>query len=48
MAALITVGGGLPFDEGGKLDFKVDLQDPAPCSTGFIPPKEITGGHHTA
>src|SRR6201991_1319624 len=41
MAALITVGGGLPFDEGGKLDFKVDLQDPPPCSTGFIPPTEI-------
>ena len=29
MAALITVGGGLPADEGGKLDFKVDLGDPA-------------------
>jgi len=41
MAALITVGGGLPFDEGGKLDFKIDLQDPPPCSTGFIPPTEI-------
>src|SRR6185312_1383957 len=41
MAALITVGGGVPFDEGGKLDFKVDLQDPPPCSTGFIPPTEI-------
>jgi phospholipid/cholesterol/gamma-HCH transport system substrate-binding protein len=37
MAALITVGGGLPADEGGKLDFKVDLGDPPPCSTGFIP-----------
>ena len=41
MAALITVGGGVPADEGGKLDFKVDLQDPPPCSTGFIPPTEI-------
>ena len=41
MAALITVGGGVPADEGGKLDFKVDLQDPPPCSTGFIPPPEI-------
>jgi phospholipid/cholesterol/gamma-HCH transport system substrate-binding protein len=41
MAALITVGGGLPADEGGKLDFKVDLGDPAPCSTGFIPPPLI-------
>lgn len=41
MAALITVGGGLPPDEGGKLDFKVDLGDPPPCSTGFIPPPLI-------
>jgi len=41
MAALINVGGGVPADEGGKLDFKVDLQDPPPCSTGFIPPTEI-------
>jgi phospholipid/cholesterol/gamma-HCH transport system substrate-binding protein len=41
MAALLTVGGGLPADEGGKLDFKVDLGDPPPCSTGFIPPPLI-------
>ena len=41
MAALITVGGGLPADEGGKLDFKIDLGDPPPCSTGFIPPPLI-------
>ena len=41
MAALITVGGGVPADEGGKLDFKVDLGDPPPCSTGFIPPPLI-------
>jgi phospholipid/cholesterol/gamma-HCH transport system substrate-binding protein len=40
-AALLTVGGGLPADEGGKLDFKVDLGDPPPCSTGFIPPPLI-------
>jgi phospholipid/cholesterol/gamma-HCH transport system substrate-binding protein len=38
IAALLTVGGGLPSDEGGKLDFKIDLQDPPGCSTGFIPP----------
>jgi phospholipid/cholesterol/gamma-HCH transport system substrate-binding protein len=37
IAALLTVGGGLPFDEGAKLDFKIDLQDPPGCSTGFIP-----------
>ena len=41
MAALITVGGGLPADEGGKLDFKVDLGDPPPCLTGFVPPTQI-------
>src|SRR5689334_17448000 len=40
-SALLTVGGGLPADEGGKLDFKVDLGDPPPCSTGFIPPQLI-------
>ncbi len=41
LAALNTVGGGLPSDEGGKLDFKVDLGDPPPCSVGFIPPSQI-------
>lgn len=40
-AALLTVGGGLPADEGGKLDFKVNLGDAPPCSTGFIPPAMI-------
>ncbi|PRC59290.1 mammalian cell entry protein, partial [Mycobacterium sp. ITM-2017-0098] len=38
LAALNTVAGGVPTDEGGKLDFKIHLQDPPPCSTGFIPP----------
>jgi phospholipid/cholesterol/gamma-HCH transport system substrate-binding protein len=41
MSALITVGGGVPADEGGKLDFKLDLGDPPPCSTGFLPPQFI-------
>lgn len=41
LAALNTVGGGLPTDEGGKLDFKIDLGDPPPCSVGFIPPSQI-------
>jgi phospholipid/cholesterol/gamma-HCH transport system substrate-binding protein len=41
IAALITVAGGVPTDEGGKLDFKVDLGDPPPCSVGFIPPTQI-------
>ena len=41
MAALGTVAGGVPSDEGGKLDFKIHLQDPPPCTTGFIPPSQI-------
>ncbi len=41
LAALNTVAGGVPTDEGGKLDFKIHLQDPPPCSTGFIPPSQI-------
>src|SRR6476619_6327784 len=41
MAALSTVAGGVPADEGGKLDFKIHLQDPPPCTTGFIPPSLI-------
>ncbi|EKF22310.1 mce related family protein [Mycolicibacterium hassiacum DSM 44199] len=41
MAALLTVAGGVPADEGGKLDFKIDLQDPPPCLTGFLPPSEM-------
>ncbi|OBI70930.1 virulence factor Mce family protein [Mycobacterium sp. E740] len=41
MAALLTVGGGLPADEGGKLDFKIHLQDPPPCLTGFVPAAEM-------
>ena len=36
-AALLTVAGGVPADEGGKLDFKIDLGDPPPCTTGFLP-----------
>jgi phospholipid/cholesterol/gamma-HCH transport system substrate-binding protein len=41
LAALNTVAGGVPSDEGGKLDFKIDLGDPPPCSTGFLPPTQI-------
>jgi phospholipid/cholesterol/gamma-HCH transport system substrate-binding protein len=37
-AAITTAAGGAPQDEGAKLDFKLDLNDPAPCSTGFLPP----------
>ncbi|MCV7314410.1 MCE family protein [Mycolicibacillus parakoreensis] len=41
IAALITVAGGVPPDEGGKLDFKIDLGDPPPCMVGFVPFTEI-------
>lgn len=41
MAALLTVGGGVPVDEGGKLDFKLSLGDPATCNVGFLPATEI-------
>ncbi len=41
IAALITVAGGVPTDEGGKLDFKIDLGDPPPCQVGFLPATTI-------
>ncbi|KAA1250833.1 virulence factor Mce family protein [Mycobacterium simiae] len=37
-AALTTAAGGVPQDEGAKLDFKIDLNDPPPCNVGFLPP----------
>lgn len=40
MAALNTVAGGVPADEGAKLDFKIDLGDAPPCLTGFLPPTQ--------
>jgi phospholipid/cholesterol/gamma-HCH transport system substrate-binding protein len=40
-AAITTIAGGVPADEGAKLDFKLDFGDPPPCSTGFIPPPLI-------
>lgn len=41
MAALSTVAGGAPADEGAKLDFKIDLGDPPPCNVGFVPATQI-------
>ncbi|MGV0744432.1 MCE family protein [Mycolicibacterium sp. XJ870] len=41
MAALGTVAGGAPADEGAKLDFKIDLGDPPPCNVGFVPATQI-------
>ena len=41
MSALLTVGEGLPPDEGGKLDFKIDLGDPPTCNVGFLPATQI-------
>ena len=37
-AAITTAAGGSPQDEGAKLDFKLDLNDPPPCAVGFLPP----------
>jgi len=37
-AAIVTVAGSAPGDEGAKLDFKIDVGDPPPCFTGFLPP----------
>lgn len=37
-AAISTAAGGVPQDEGAKLDFKLDLNDPPPCAVGFLPP----------
>ena len=37
-AAITTAANGAPQDEGAKLDFKVDLNDPPPCTMGFMPP----------
>ncbi len=41
MAALITVAGGAPIEEGAKLDFKIDMHDPPPCTVGFLPFTEM-------
>jgi phospholipid/cholesterol/gamma-HCH transport system substrate-binding protein len=40
-ASLVTVAGNSPADEGGKQDFKISINDPPPCSTGFLPPQFI-------
>ncbi len=40
-AAITTAAGGMPQDEGAKLDFKLDLNDPPPCAVGFLPPPLI-------
>ncbi|AGB25905.1 virulence factor Mce family protein [Mycobacterium sp. JS623] len=40
-AALITIGGQLPADEGGKQDFKISINDPPPCNVGFLSPMDI-------
>jgi phospholipid/cholesterol/gamma-HCH transport system substrate-binding protein len=40
-ASLLTIGGQLPIDEGGKQDFKISINDPSPCNTGFLSPTDI-------
>jgi phospholipid/cholesterol/gamma-HCH transport system substrate-binding protein len=37
-AAILTIGGAQPGDEGANVDFKLNLGDTPPCLTGFIPP----------
>ncbi len=41
MSALLTVAGGVPMEEGVKLDFKIDMHDPPPCVVGFLPFTEM-------
>ncbi|BBY94084.1 mammalian cell entry protein [Mycobacterium gallinarum] len=40
-ASLMTIGGQLPVSEGGKQDFKISINDPPPCTTGFLPGADI-------
>ena len=40
-ASLMTIGGQLPVNEGGKQDFKISINDPPPCTTGFLPGADI-------
>jgi phospholipid/cholesterol/gamma-HCH transport system substrate-binding protein len=40
-SVLLTIAQQVPLDEGARADFKLSLQDPPPCSVGFIPPSEI-------
>jgi len=40
-ASLLTIGGQLPIEEGGKQDFKISINDPPPCNTGFLSPTDI-------
>jgi phospholipid/cholesterol/gamma-HCH transport system substrate-binding protein len=40
-ASLLTIGGQLPIEEGGKQDFKISINDPPPCITGFLSPTDI-------
>src|SRR6202008_4252655 len=37
-AAILTIGGAEPGDEGAKVNFKLNLGNTPPCLTGFIPP----------
>ncbi|HZQ32281.1 MAG TPA: MCE family protein [Mycobacterium sp.] len=40
-AALQTIAGQLPPEEGAKQGFKISINDPPPCNTGFLPPQFI-------
>lgn len=45
--AVITVANGEVPDEGGKLDFKLSIGDPPPCSVGFLPPTAVRSSADT-
>jgi phospholipid/cholesterol/gamma-HCH transport system substrate-binding protein len=46
-ASLVTIAGQLPAEQGGKQDFKISINDPPPCSTGFLPPQFIRSPQDT-
>ena len=46
-ASLVTIAGQLPVEEGGKQDFKISINDPPPCNTGFLPPQFIRSPEDT-
>ncbi|MEE2058921.1 MlaD family protein [Rhodococcus artemisiae] len=38
--ALITAAGGGPAEDGAVVDFHLQLHDPPPCLSGFVPPDQ--------
>ncbi|NLU82268.1 MlaD family protein [Rhodococcus sp. HNM0569] len=44
VASLSTAVNGGPEDEGAFVDFALELNDPPPCTTGFLPPDQWRSG----